>query len=227
MAAGKRQAKVPTRVSNDENRDRLLRFLYQHHKTARGPAKIPVGIRDLQREMKQQHEMSQQDVSSNLDYLVQVGWVREVVKERSFKTNRGMEVSQEQVKYKISDVGINHLETGTVFKKPEAASHVNITNIKGVTVVGDGNVVNTQFADLSRALDALDRSVGSSSELSDEQKLEAAGDLSTIRAQIAKKHPSAEIVKGAWRSLEHVATVSGVVDAFQKAKNLLGPLLGV
>jgi hypothetical protein len=47
-----------------------------------------------------------------------------------------MEISAEQVKYKISDVGINHLEAGTVFKKPDKASGINITNIKGVTVVG-------------------------------------------------------------------------------------------
>jgi hypothetical protein len=125
--------------------------------------------------------------------------VREVVKERSFTTKRGMELSQEQVKYKISDFGINHLQAGTMFKKPEAASHVTITNIKGVTVVGDGNIVNTQFTDLSRALDELDRAIAASQALSDEQKLDAAGDLSTIRAQIGKQKPSREIVGAAWR----------------------------
>ena len=63
-----------------------------------------------------------------------------------------MELSREQVKYKISDVGINHLESGTMFKKPQSTSHVNITNIQGVTVVGDGNIVNTSFAEVSEVL---------------------------------------------------------------------------
>jgi hypothetical protein len=76
----------------------------------------------------------------------------------------------EQVKYKISDIGINHLEAGTMFKKPETAGAVNITNIKGVTVVGDGNVVNTQLTDLSRALDDLDKAIAAS-KLMDEEKL--------------------------------------------------------
>lgn len=213
-------------VSHDVQRDRILRFLYERHKTARGPAKILIGIRDLQGKMKKRYAMTQQEVSSNLDYLVQVGWAREVVKERSFTTPRGMELSQEQVKYKISDVGINHLEAGTMFKKPEAAGQVNITNLKGVTIVGDGNVVNTQYTDLSRALDDLDREFGSTPTLSDEQKLDAAADLSTIRAQIAKQHPSHEIVRTAWRALEGVATVAGVMDAFVKVKDLLAPLLG-
>jgi hypothetical protein len=122
---------------DDDTRDKLLRFLYERHKTTKGITKIPIGIRDLQKAMKSSYDLKQQEVSSNLDYLIQVGWVKDVVKERSFKTARGMELSQEQVKYKISDVGINHLEAGTVFKRADGAKSVNITNIRGVTVVGD------------------------------------------------------------------------------------------
>ncbi len=209
----------------DDKRDAILRFLYDRHKTTRGIAKIPIGIRDLQAEMKSTHGMKQHEVSSNLDYLVQVGWVKEVIKERSFKTAKGMEVSQEQVKYKISDVGINHLESGTTFRRPEASRHVNITNIKGVTVVGEGNVVNTQFGDLSRALDELDDSIAESKNLSDEQKLDAAGDLSTIRTQISKKNPDTSIIKAAWASLEKVATAVTVGEVVLKVGALLGTLL--
>ena len=54
-------------------------------------------------------------------------------------------MNAQQVKYKISDIGITHLEAGTVFGKPETANQVNLTNVQGVTVVGDGNVVNTQL----------------------------------------------------------------------------------
>lgn len=78
---------------NDDKRDKILRFLYERHKHSRGIAKIPIGIRDLQSEMKNRYSMTQQDVSSNLDYLVQVGWVR-VIRERSITTQTGMEVSQ-------------------------------------------------------------------------------------------------------------------------------------
>ncbi len=210
---------------DDERRDQILRFLYERHKTTRGIQKIPIGIRDLQREMKARFSMKQPEVASNLDYLVQVGWAREVTKERSFKTGKGMEISAEQVKYKISDVGINHLEAASVFKKPETAASINITNVKGVTVVGDGNVVNTQWTDLSRALDELDKAIGASP-LNDEQKLDAAGDLATIRTQIAKKNPIKEVIAGAWHSLEHVATLAGVADAATQVRHLIQALLG-
>ncbi len=208
----------------DDKRDKILRFLYERHKTTRGIRKIPIGIRDLQSEMKKRHSMSQAEVSSNLDYLIQVGWAREDVKERSFKTSRGMEVSSEQIKYKISDVGINHLEAGTMFRKPQAASQINITNVQGVTILGDGNIVNTEFTDLSRALDELDQAIAGSPELADEQRLDAAGDLATLKMQIAKKHPNVDIIRTAWQSLKGLATVVSVADALGKVGAFLGSM---
>ena len=210
---------------NDEKRDQILRFLHERHRTTRCIRKIPIGIRDLQSEMKKRFGMTQPDVASNLDYLVQVGWVKDVTKERSFETRRGMKISAEQVKYKISDVGINHLEAGTMFKRPETAGSINITNIKGVTVVGDGNIVNTQLTDLSRALDELDKAIAAG-KLSDEQKLDAAGDLATLRTQIAKKNPLKAVMQGAWNSLERVATVGGAAEAAARVGELIRGYLG-
>ena len=158
---------------DDDIRDKILRFLYERHKMTKGITKIPIGIRDLQGALRSSYGFKQHEVSSNLDYLIQVGWVKEVVRERSFKTPKGMELSQEQIKYKISDVGINHLEAGTMFRRADSSKNVNITNIHGVMIVGDGNIVNTQFTDLSRALDDLDQAVSQSADLTDAQKLDA------------------------------------------------------
>ena len=210
---------------DDEIRDKILRFLHKRHKTTKGITKIPIGIRDLQREMKSKFGLQQHEVSSNLDYLIQVGWVKEVVRERNFKTAGGMELSQEQTKYKISDIGINHIESATMFKRRESAASVNITNIQGVTVVGDGNVVNTQFTDLARALDELDKAIAETRELTDLQKLDAAADLSTIRMQIAKQQPSKTIIETAWESLEGIATIATLVDAAHRVGVLIAGFL--
>jgi hypothetical protein len=209
----------------DDKREKILKFLYARHKNTKGITKIPIGIRELQKEMRQLYELKQQDVSSNLDYLIQVGWVRDVTKERKFKTKGGMELSQEQIKYKISDVGINHLESGTVFKKSQISNLVNITNIKGITIIGDGNIVNAEFAELSRALDQFEKEIAVSKELSDEQKLDASGDLSTIRTQIAKKNPNILIIKKAWESLKAFATISSIVESAIKVGTLISELI--
>lgn len=139
---------------NDDRRDKILRFLYDRHQAAKGITAIPIGILDLRRAMKELHGMKQAQVASNLDYLIQVGWVKPEVKSRSFVTAGGMVLPREQTKYKISEVGINHLEAASMFKKPQAANQVNITNVQRVTVVGDGNLVNAKFTELANALDA-------------------------------------------------------------------------
>jgi hypothetical protein len=210
---------------DDDVRDKLLRFLYERHKNSKAIGKIAMGIRDLQKEMKARFGLKQPEVASNLD-LIQVGWVREVIRERTFKTKRGMELSQEQVKYKISDIGINHLQAGTMFKRPESFGSINITNVQGVTVVGDGNVVNANFTDLSRALDELDRAIGTAKELTDAQKLDAIADLSTIRTQIAKQNPNKQIIKTAWESLQGLATVATLAEAAHKVGELVAGLIG-
>lgn len=85
--------------------------------------------------------------------------MREVIEQRSFTTRRGTTQSAERRTYKISDSGIDRLEAASMYQRSEVASHINITNIRGVTVLGDGNVVNTTFADLSRVLNDLKQAV--------------------------------------------------------------------
>jgi len=216
----------PVMNPNDNRRDKILRFLYDRHQIARGITAIPIGILDLRREMKTRYGMKQAEVASNLDYLIQVGWVRPEIKSRSFVTPGGMVVPREQTKHKISEVGIDHLEAASMFKKPHAASHVNITNVKGVTILGDGNVVNAEFTELSGALDDLDHAISDSRQLTDEQKVDAAGDISAIRAQIAKKNPSPFAIRAAWEGLKALPVLGNAADAVAKVGKLVGDLLG-
>jgi hypothetical protein len=210
---------------NDSRRDKILRFLYDRHQGAKGITAIPIGIMDLRRALKKSHGMKQAEVASNLDYLIQVGWVRLEVKSRSFVTAGGMVLPREQTKYKISEVGINHLEAASMFKKPQAANHVNITNVQGVTVVGDGNVINAKFTELASALDDLDQAISDSPGLTDEQRLDAAGDLSAIRAQVAKKNPNPSAIRGAWEGLKALPVLGNAAVAVAKVGALLASLL--
>jgi hypothetical protein len=94
---------------SDRARDLILRKLEEHHRRARSPRTAGVGFRDLQARLKDSG-LKQQEVAANLDYLVQKGWVREVVEERSFTTPRGTQQTSSKVTYKISDVGLDKLE---------------------------------------------------------------------------------------------------------------------
>jgi hypothetical protein len=208
---------------NDAIRDAILRHLYAHHQKAKSPKSAAIGVRDLQAEMKAQG-FKQQVVASNLDYLVQKGWVREVIEARTFTTPRGTTQTAERRTYKISDIGIDKLEAASTYQR-DVADRVNITNIKGVTVVGSGNVVNLEFTDLSDALDELRNEVLSSDGVSDEEKLNLAADIDALQSQLQKPEPNRGVVKSLWEGIEKAANVAGASELAVRAGQLLTQLL--
>lgn len=209
---------------NDQIRDGLLRHLYKVHQRARSPRMASVGIRDLHKAMKESAGYKQKEVGSNLDYLIQRGWVNEVVEERKFTTARGTTQSSPRVTYKISDVGIDHLEGASVYERPPTGARLDITNIQGVTVVGDGNVVNAAYADLSRVLGVLREAV-LGSEMADEAKLEATSDIDALQSQLQKPHPDPSVIKKIWTGVEKVVTAGELAELAAKASALLVGLL--
>jgi hypothetical protein len=220
----------PEQVSgnpDDQIRDAVLRHLFTVHRSAKSPSKAAIGIRDLHSALKAEYGYKQHEVGSNLDYLVQKGWVTEVKIARSFTTSRGTTQNSEQVKYKISDVGLDKLQKASLFQKTSLSAGINITNIHGVTVVGDGNVVNTQFTDLSRVLNELKTEVQANTSIDDKQKLAAIADIDTLQAQLQKPEPNATIIGMLWNGIEKVGKVAGLLTVIEKVRNYIQPLLGM
>lgn len=209
---------------NDAVRDEILRYLYSVHQKARSPRSASLLISELVSGLKPKG-LKQQALASNLDYLVQKGWVKEVVEERSFTTPRGTTQSAQRRTYKISDSGIDKLESASLYQRNSVTPHINITNVRGVTVVGDGNVVNTTFTDLSRILSELKQAVLQENTIPDNQKLSAAADIDGLQAQLQKPEPEKKVVKMLWDSVEKIAAVGGAVEFLHRAADLIQPLL--
>jgi hypothetical protein len=85
--------------------------------------------------------------------------------------------------------------------------------------------VNAKFTELSRALDELDQAIAANRQLTDEQKLDAAGDITAIRAQVAKKNPNPSIIRSAWEGLKALPVLGSAADAVGKVGSLLSHLL--
>lgn len=209
---------------HDVTRDAILRQLYITHEKARSPKTSGLKITELAQALKP-GGLKLQQVASNLDYLVQKGWVREVIEKRSFTTPRGTTQEAEKRTYKISDLGIDHLESASLYQRPPMSPHINISNIHGVTVVGDGNVVNTTFADLSRVLSDTKNAILAEPQLSEDSKLEAIADIDSLQAQLQKPSPDKTVVQKLWAGIEKAAAVGGVVECILKASELVQPLL--
>jgi hypothetical protein len=215
----------PMSNRDDEIRDAILRHLFAVHRKAKSPRSAGQGIKELQSALKGSVGYKQQEVSSNLDYLVQKKWVRQEIESRSFTTQRGTTQMAEKVTYKISDVGIDHLQGASMYERVDLHRAINITNVRGVTVVGSGNVVNTSFTDLSRTLTELRAALIGSDALDDETKLSAAADIDTIATQIQKPVPDGTIVERAWDAVQKAAAFAGLAEAGAHVAHLLAPLL--
>jgi hypothetical protein len=210
--------------ANDVVRDAILRHLLSVHKKARSPKSAGLMISELTRALKPEGFKGQQ-VGSNLDYLVQKGWVREVIEYRSFRTPKGTTQQAEKRSYKISDSGIDRFESASMYELAPASPHINISNIHGVTVVGGGNIVNTTFTDLAKVLSAARQALLKEAELSEEDKLGVVADIDSLQAQLQKPNPDKTVIQKLWSAIQKVAVVGGVVDLIQKASEQLGPLL--
>lgn len=208
---------------DDSVRDRVLRLLYESHRAARGRSGGALLISEIQAKLRPAG-IKQQDVGHNLDYLVQKGWVREVAVERTYQTKYGVR-SAPKVTYKISDIGIDKMEKASVYQVTPLSSTVNITNINGVTVVGDGNVVNTNYTDLSSALTDARQVVLSHASMSEATKLELVADIETLQTQLQRPTPRRDIIRQVWSGLETALTGAGLIELAGKLGGLLGPLL--
>ena len=221
--SGKKSIAVKT-LEPDEIRDLILSFLYELHRSARGVKAQEIKLRDLQRRLKSEHGLSQQEVSSNLDYLVQKEWVRQVRRERTYTTKGGVEVPNEQVSYKISDVGIDRVEGESRFKKQSPFGAVNIGNVQGAVVFGDHNVVNNQFVPLAEHLSKLEQAI-SETGMPDNEKIAVIGDIETIKSQLAKPAPDRSILRQAWTAIERVVTAHGFATILIEASKYIAPLI--
>ncbi|MDH5451623.1 MAG: hypothetical protein OEX77_12160 [Candidatus Bathyarchaeota archaeon] len=214
------KAKIGTSPkSKDEIRETILRFLYDTYKTARSLKRSRVKISVIKRNLKQQG-LTEQEITSNLDYLIQTDWVIRETESYQLRTKRGI-IDTRSEYYKISDKGIDHFEGASRFQKSHPPTGINVTNIQGVTIVGDGNIVNAKYSDLYGNLGLLSEEVMKSDQFTDEQKLNYHAEINTIKSQLSKTSPDKRIIAKAWDKLKPLATVAGIVSFFDRANALI------
>lgn len=195
---------------NDIVREEILKYLYNLSKQAKTLDKSKANERMVILALHDKYDRS--IIISNLLYLIQAGWVK-----------------QEKISkipyFIINTPGVNHFEGPSSFQKSQWVTGINVTNIQGVTVIGDNNYVKQEFGDLYRSLDLLKGEIGKSAQLSDEDKLEYQSEIETIKNQLAKKAPNKTILTQAWQALSTLATIDGVSGFHQSVESLISGLI--
>ena len=214
---------------NDHNRKQILQYFFDRNATATsrtGKKGSAVKISDVKRELKERHALTQQQVMSNLTYLIDNDWVKTFDIKKTVTVRRGT-VPSTTTFYEITAKGIDRIEGGSQFEPRSRYAGITITATgSNIITLGDGNVLNSEFSDLHQALGDLKEAITSNSDLDESQKLSLAVDVESIRDQLAKPEPSRGVIRRLWGALENLATVEGLAAGVTRVHELLSPLLG-
>jgi hypothetical protein len=227
-ARGKAKAPQPQR-SNDEIRTIMLQYFYDRNRTAtsaRGKKGYAIKISDVRKELKARHGLSQQEVMSNLNYLLSQGWIEEDTVEKSVPLPTGTVIPQSTSFYKITAAGIDKIEGPGEFTMEKFRGIKIEATGQNIITVGDGNQVNVKYQDAAGALVELKQALLQSTSITEEQKLDIVADIDSIQSQLAKANPSRGVIKGAWEAVKGFDTAAGVAEKVGKVAALLAPLLG-
>jgi hypothetical protein len=219
--ATKKEARQP--LTNNEIRTLMLQYFYDRNKNAtsiRGKKGSSVKISDVKRELKASHSLAQQEVQSNLTYLISQGWVKEDAVEKSYTAPGGTIIPSTTHFYTITAAGIDKIEGPGEFTMPKLHGIKIEATGQNIITLGDGNQINAKFGDLGQSLAEL-RNAITSSDVAESTKLELVADIDTIQSQLAKTEPNPTIIKSAWEVLKQAAAINGCTALVTKVAGLL------
>lgn len=198
---------------NDEIRHRLLTYFYERNAKATsilGKRGSAVKISDVKKDLKALYGLSQQQVVSNLTYLIDRRWVKTDDVEKTVLVAGGTIPSTVKW-YQVTSDGIDKFEGESEFRNKERYAGINVTatGINTITL-GDGNIVNARYEQLHIELSTLKDAVTASSSLPDSEKLDLAVDIESIKDQLAKAEPDKNIIRHLWDVIEYGATAAGL-----------------
>ncbi len=201
---------------NDEIRRQILQYFYDRNANATsrtGKKGSAAKISDVKRELKDRHNLSQQEVMSNLTYLIDMGWVKTFEIEKQVGTKGGTFVPSSVTWYEITALGIDKIDGESEYTTPSRFDGINIQATgTNVITMGDGNIVNVDHRELHAELNALRDHLTASDGLSETAKLELVADIESLKDQLAKPTPNPTVVKSLWSGIEKAAAVAGLAE---------------
>ena len=212
--------------SNTEVRRNMLQYFYDRNEnatSARGKKGSAVKISDVKRELKVAHGLTQQEVQSNLTYLISQGWVEEDKVEKSITAPGGTVIPSKTSFFKITAAGIDKIEGPGEFTMQKFHGIQIEATGQNIITVGDGNQVNAKFSELGEGLAVL-RDAVTKSDASEAEKLGLVADIETIQSQLAKPEPNHGIIKAAWETVKGAAAIDGCATLVTKVAALIGEL---
>ncbi len=209
--------KIPPPPNANEVRQNLIQWFYDLNKKGGAPR----GMRDLCKGIKYDCGYAAPLVKQHLTFLVDLGYIRKEVMMTKVQTGQTVR-DQPRVTYRAEAKGIEFMEGKSEFSQKARYPGINITATGGSSIVlGDGNVVNSNYRSLYDELSRLRQAVADSTELNDTSKLEASVSIETIKDQLALPQLDRTIVEKAWDTATKLCTTATLADCAAR----VGPMI--
>jgi hypothetical protein len=205
----------------------MLQFFYDRNKNATsmmGKKGSAVRTSDLKSQLKAAHGLSQQQVQSNLTYLLSQGWVEEKPIAKTFTPKGGSVVSSVTNYYIITAAGIDKIDGPGEFTMDKFHGVKIEATGQNIITVGDGNQVNAKFGNIGEALAELRKAI-TGAEIGEAEKLTYVADIETIQSQLAKPAPNRSIIAAAWETVKGAAAINGCSTLVTKVAGLIGQFI--
>ncbi|MBU1071526.1 hypothetical protein KKG65_03930 [Patescibacteria group bacterium] len=199
-------------IDNDVVREHILTALHNILTKARSRGSQMVGIRDLAQEVKTvEPNLKENQVASNVTFLVQNGFVEEMPIENYF-AKKQFGGAKPSYKYRLTREGLAYFDHGSKFDKSSVFAGIgDISGNGNNIIIGNQNsitsIANTQYSEGHRLAEDLRRRVNALGELTDEEKIFIQSDIETIKSQLAKPKPDVGIIQKAKENIAFLADI--------------------
>ncbi len=200
---------------NDEVREQMLHYFYDRNSNATsrfGKKGSAIKISDVKAELKKLHGLSQQQVMSNLTYLIDREWVKTVEEKKTVTTRGGTTVPSVVTFYEIAAKGIDRIEGESKFQPRDRYPGININATGSIVTLGDGNIVRSEHRELFDLLSSFKEAIANSDQFAESEKLDLVVDVETLRDQLAKSRPNRKVIRELWSGIEKTAAVAGLAQ---------------
>ena len=184
----------------DEIRDQIMEFFYEMYRnrsgTFRGRERGDIVVSEISKTSK----YDRREISRNLGYLAKSGWIEHVIK---YEPSRGdPNIKLEKHSYEITREGIDIIEGESKYMNNKYQG-INISNVGGVVVLGDKNIVNQNYKELNNLLNELSDIIRNEA-IDDTEKINSVADIETMQQQIMKPIPDKGILSKAWENIRDI-----------------------
>lgn len=226
MAKGKAKPK-PAPRSNTTIRSLILQYFYGRNKNAtssRGKRGSAVKISDVKKELKAAHGLTQQEVHSNLTYLISQGWIEDDDVEKSFTAPGGTVIPSTTTYYQITAAGIDKIEGPGEFTISTFHGIKIEATGQNIITVGDGNQIDAKYGELGQSLAELREAIVNSG-ITEAAKVGYVADIESIQSQLAKPEPNKGVIKAAWDTVKGAAAINGCATLVAKIAAFIAPFI--